>query len=40
MGVQNPYKLPLDPDFAMFTEKPKESASNVIDNQHTFEYNR
>ena len=38
--VQNPYKLPLIPDFAMFTEKPEEPASNVIAYQHTLEHNR
>jgi adenylylsulfate kinase-like enzyme len=34
--VQNPHKLPLDPELTMFTEKPEESASY----QYRFEDNR
>jgi adenylylsulfate kinase-like enzyme len=34
--VQNPYKLPLNPELTVFTEKPEESASY----QYRFEDNR
>jgi adenylylsulfate kinase-like enzyme len=33
---QNPYKLPLNPELTVFTEKPEESASY----QYRFEDNR
>ena len=33
--VQNPYKLPLNPELTVFIEKPDESASNVIDYQYS-----
>jgi adenylylsulfate kinase-like enzyme len=38
--VANPYKLPLNPESTVFTEKPDESAINVIGYQYRFEDNR
>ena len=39
--VQNPYKLTLNPELTVFTEKPDESASTVIiAYQHRFDHNR
>jgi adenylylsulfate kinase-like enzyme len=38
--VQNPYKPPLNPELTVFTEKPDESANNVIGYQYRFEDNR
>lgn len=32
--VQNPYKLPVNPQLTAFIEKPDESASNVIGYYH------
>jgi hypothetical protein len=38
--LQNPYKLPLDPELTVFIEKPDEYTNNVIGYQYGFEYNR
>ena len=38
--AQNPYKLPLKLELTVFTEKPDESANNVIRYQYRFEHNR
>jgi hypothetical protein len=37
--MQNPYKLPLNPELTMFSEKPDESTNNVIIGyQYRFEH--
>jgi hypothetical protein len=40
--VQNPYKLPLNPELlTVFTKKPDESVNNVVGYyQYSFEHNR
>jgi adenylylsulfate kinase-like enzyme len=38
--VQNPYKLPLNPELlTVFTEKPDESVNSVVGYQYSFEDN-
>jgi adenylylsulfate kinase-like enzyme len=37
--VQNPYKLPLNPELTVLIEKPHESANNVVGYQYRFEHN-
>jgi adenylylsulfate kinase-like enzyme len=38
--AQKPYKLPLNTDITVFTEKQEKSARNIIDYHHMFELNK